>query len=94
MPASHLTAFALPCGGSQMSNGTTMALAAPPPLPSPPLHGATILGSASPTPPSSAAGTTILTSVISTVPMPGATAIVNDGRFSLPLPIIRRFCVT
>ncbi|KAL9917542.1 uncharacterized protein ACN427_000292 isoform 2-T2 [Glossina fuscipes fuscipes] len=81
---------ALPCGGSQMSNGTTMALAAPPPLPSPPLHGATILGSASPTPPSSAAGTTILTSVISTVPMPGATAIVNDGRFSLPLPIIRR----
>uniref|UniRef100_A0A1A9WK17 Uncharacterized protein n=1 Tax=Glossina brevipalpis TaxID=37001 RepID=A0A1A9WK17_9MUSC len=80
---------ALPCGGSQMSNGTTIALGPPPPLPSPSPHGTTILGSASPPPPPSAAGTTMLTSVISTVPMPGAAAIVNDGRFTLPLPIIR-----
>uniref|UniRef100_A0A1I8M7G1 Uncharacterized protein n=1 Tax=Musca domestica TaxID=7370 RepID=A0A1I8M7G1_MUSDO len=68
-------------------NGPTLAqfahgCPAPPPPP-----GVTILGPPPPPPP---AGTTMLTSVISTVPIPGATPIVNDGRFSLPLPIIRR----
>ncbi|XP_073845485.1 uncharacterized protein [Musca autumnalis] len=57
------------------------------PVPAPPPPGVTLLGPAAAPPP---AGTTMLTSVISTVPIPGATPIVNDGRFSLPLPIIRR----
>lgn len=48
---------------------------------------ATILGPPPPPPP---AGTTLLTSVISTVPIPGATPMVSDGRFTLPLPIMRR----
>ncbi|XP_065368857.1 probable serine/threonine-protein kinase DDB_G0282963 [Calliphora vicina] len=55
------------------------------PLPQTPT--ATILGPPPPPPP---AGTTLLTSVISTVPIPGATPMVSDGRFTLPLPIIRR----
>ncbi|XP_067629381.1 homeobox protein 2-like isoform X2 [Eurosta solidaginis] len=64
----------------------------PPPYSASLLNGA-ITSSASPTivgsvPPP---GTTILTSMISMVPMPnGAPPVVNDGRFTLPLPIIRR----
>ncbi|XP_059225002.1 uncharacterized protein LOC106080903 [Stomoxys calcitrans] len=67
-------------------NGPTMqqfAHACPPP----PAGGVTLLGPPPPPPP---AGTTMLTSVISTVPIPGATPMVSDGRFTLPLPIMRR----
>lgn len=50
--------------------------------PSPP----TIVGPAPPPP-----GATFLSPVISTVPMPGVSRpVVNDGRFTLPLPTIRR----
>ncbi|XP_075166501.1 uncharacterized protein LOC142238680 [Haematobia irritans] len=72
---------------SSHPNATTLSQfthACPPP---PPTAGVTLLGPPPPPPP---AGTTMLTSVISTVPIPGATPMVNDGRFTLPLPIMRR----
>ncbi|XP_069963952.1 uncharacterized protein [Bactrocera oleae] len=51
-----------------------------------PLPPPTIVGPVPPPP-----GTTLLPPVISTVPMPGSSPpMVSDGRFTLPLPIIRR----
>ncbi|XP_054739357.1 uncharacterized protein LOC129245300 [Anastrepha obliqua] len=68
----------------------------PPPYSALPLSGcATTAVTSSPPPPmigpAPPPGTTLLTPVISTVPMPGgAPTVVSDGRFTLPLPIIRR----
>ncbi|XP_030373985.1 mucin-5AC [Scaptodrosophila lebanonensis] len=48
------------------------------------------MGAAPLPPPPPPPGATILTPIISTVPLPGATPLMSDGRFTLPLPIMRR----
>ncbi|XP_062128729.1 uncharacterized protein LOC133840728 isoform X1 [Drosophila sulfurigaster albostrigata] len=57
----------------------------PPPLPPPPQVAAPL-----PPPPPPQAPVPMLTPVISTVPLPGAAPLMSDGRFTLPLPIMRR----
>ncbi|XP_018788845.1 PREDICTED: uncharacterized protein LOC108968937 [Bactrocera latifrons] len=68
--------FPPPYSALPVNRCTTTALTTPPPP--------TIVGPPLP-------GTTILPPVISTVPMPGISPpMVSDGRFTLPLPFIRR----
>ncbi|XP_017471086.1 PREDICTED: putative uncharacterized protein DDB_G0277255, partial [Rhagoletis zephyria] len=67
----------------------------PPPYSALPLNGCALTATTSPPPHPIVGlvpppGTTLITPVISTVPMPGsAPPVANDGRFTLPLPIIR-----
>ncbi|XP_039956233.1 serine-rich adhesin for platelets [Bactrocera tryoni] len=70
--------FPPPYSALPVNRCATTALTTPPPP--------TIVGPAPPPP-----GTTLLPPVISTVPMPGISPpMVSDGRFTLPLPFIRR----
>ncbi|KAL7736892.1 hypothetical protein ACLKA6_008771 [Drosophila palustris] len=64
--------------------------APPPPLPPPPQAAPPLPPLPPPPAPQAPVPVPMLTPVISTVPLPGAAPLMSDGRFTLPLPIMRR----